>query len=56
MSGALTIRAGRPPRRGGTFPVMASNGPIPQAGVDFYFDYLSPFAYFAALRFVGMAG
>ncbi len=29
---------------------MTSNGPIPQAGVDFYFDYLSPFAYFAALR------
>jgi len=29
---------------------MASDGPIAQAGVDFYFDYLSPFAYFAALR------
>jgi 2-hydroxychromene-2-carboxylate isomerase len=29
---------------------MTPSGPIRQAGVDFYFDYLSPFAYFAALR------
>jgi len=29
---------------------MAAKVPIVQAGVDFYFDYLSPFAYFAALR------
>ena len=29
---------------------MTAKAPIPQAVVDFYFDYLSPFAYFAALR------
>jgi 2-hydroxychromene-2-carboxylate isomerase len=29
---------------------MAAQVPISEQGVDFYFDYLSPFAYFAALR------
>ncbi len=43
-------KIGRLPKPGGTLCLMTSNHSIAEAGVDFYFDYLSPFAYFAALR------
>jgi 2-hydroxychromene-2-carboxylate isomerase len=44
-------RVGREPKHSGTLTGMSASVPKPaEPVVDFYFDYLSPFAYFAALR------